>query len=165
MATHYKGSLREEAVLNAFIALMRAAGSVSQRSSAHLKESEVTAPQFAVLEALLHLGPLKQCELARKLLTSPGNLSLLLSTLEKQSWIKREAHKPDRRSTTVSLTAAGEKVITPLFKKNLLELTSAFSSMNLEELEQLRALCRKLGLAQSEPAQKPCDTADTPTQN
>jgi MarR family 2-MHQ and catechol resistance regulon transcriptional repressor len=145
MPTKFKGTLEEETTLNAFICLMRASASVSHRVNEHLREVDMTSPQFAVLEALLHLGQLKQCELARKLLTSPGNLSLLLTSMEQRGLIVRELHKPDRRSTTVSLSPAGLALIEPTFKEHMQEMLQAFAALSLEEREQLHELCRRLG--------------------
>lgn len=150
MPTKFKGTQEEETTLNAFICLMRASTSVSNRVNEHLRGADLTPPQFAVLESLLHLGPLKQCELARKLLTSPGNLSLLLSSMEKRGLIVREFHTPDRRSTTVSLSAAGLASIAPVFKEHMQVMLQAFASLDLDEREQLHVLCRRLGKGASE---------------
>ena len=49
---------------------------------AHLADHDLTVSQFGVLEALHHRGTLSQRDLARKLLTSTGNISIVLKNLE-----------------------------------------------------------------------------------
>ena len=58
MSTHCRGSKKEIRALDAYIKLMRAAESVTDRTSRHLAAAGLTISQFGVLEALLHLGPL-----------------------------------------------------------------------------------------------------------
>ena len=60
MGTHYKGTKREVQALDTFIKLVRGTDSLTSRLRSHLESSSspLTESQFAVLEALLHLGPL-----------------------------------------------------------------------------------------------------------
>ncbi|HSG30454.1 MAG TPA: MarR family transcriptional regulator, partial [Thermodesulfobacteriota bacterium] len=83
MATKYKGTRREVGSLNAFINLLRAAGSIEGRLSKNLGGSDLTTSQFGVLEALFHLGPLNQKQLGEKILKSGGNITKVVDNLEK----------------------------------------------------------------------------------
>jgi MarR family 2-MHQ and catechol resistance regulon transcriptional repressor len=67
MGTHHQGPRTEILALDAYIKLMRAADSITARAHLVLPDG-VTLTQFAALEALYHLGPLFQSELAAKLL-------------------------------------------------------------------------------------------------
>ena len=49
---------------------------------AHLADHDLTVSHFGVLEALHHPGTLSQRDLARKLLKSTGNISIVLKNLE-----------------------------------------------------------------------------------
>ena len=64
MGTKYKGSLKEKIALNAFINLNRAVETVRMRTNKNFQHNGLTESQFGVLEALFHLGPLCQKELA-----------------------------------------------------------------------------------------------------
>ena len=73
-----------------------------------LAEAGLTESQFGVLEALLHLGPLHQRELAEKILRTNGNVTLVVDHLEKRGLVRRERGSADRRYIKVHLTDAGE---------------------------------------------------------
>ncbi len=150
MPTHFKGSKDQVAALNAWIALARAAGSVGAGLHRRLAAERVTETQFGVLEELLHLGPMTQCVLARKLLTSPGNLVLVLDNLERRGLVARERRADDRRAVDVDLTGPGRELIERLFPGHAKAVASAMSVLSPEEIERLRGLCRKLGLGQKD---------------
>jgi len=152
MPTHYKGTAEEQRALSAFINFMRAADSVVARLDTQIEMAGLTHGQFAVLEALLHLGPLNQCDLARKLLRSGGNVTVVIDNLEKRGWVRRERQKEDRRMVVVRLTPAGRRLIADTFPKHAAAITAEMGRLSIEEQETLRALCRKLGKASSAAA-------------
>lgn len=145
MPTHYRGTVEEERGLSAFINFMRAADSVVARLDAQIEMGGLTHGQFAVLEALLHLGPLNQRDLARKLLRSGGNVTVVIDNLEKRGWVRRDRQKQDRRMVVVSLTPAGRRLIARIFPRHAAAITAEMSRLSPDEQETLRALCRKLG--------------------
>src|SRR5215831_14791287 len=145
MPTHYQGDPDVERALSAFINFLRAADSVTARLDATIDAKGLTHGQFAVLEALLHLGPLNQCDLARKLLRSGGNITVVIDNLEKRGWVKRERQKNDRRMVVVRLTPAGQRVIEKIFPEHAKAIAAEMGRLTPEEQETLRALCRKLG--------------------
>jgi MarR family 2-MHQ and catechol resistance regulon transcriptional repressor len=145
MPTHYKGTVEQDRALSAFINFMRAADSVAARLDAQIEMRGLTHGQFAVLEALLHLGPLNQCDLARKLLRSGGNVAVVIDNLEKRGWVRRERQKQDRRMVIVRLTFTGRRLIARIFPKHAAAITAEMNHLSPEEQDTLRALCRKLG--------------------
>ena len=151
MGTHHKGSGREVRALDAFIKLRRAADSMSARVNSHLAEASLTESQFGVLEALWHLGPLCQAVLARKILKSSGNLTMVVDNLEKRGLVARARGEQDRRFVTVSLTDDGEQLIESIFPRHLARIVEQFEALSAVEQEELARLCRRLGL-QEEPA-------------
>jgi len=96
MGTHYKGSRKEKQALNAYVALMRAAESVTSRTTGSMTEAGLTLSQFGVLEAIYHLGPLCQRALAEKILKSTGNIVVVVDNLERQSLVVRRRDKKGR---------------------------------------------------------------------
>jgi MarR family 2-MHQ and catechol resistance regulon transcriptional repressor len=125
--------------------LVRAGDTVLARMAADLAPRGLTLGQFGVLEALLHLGPLCQHELSEKLLRTGGNVTYVISHLEKRGWVRRERVKDDRRKLLVRLTAAGKKVVQDALSGHVQAIVREFSRLNLDEQETLRRLCRKLG--------------------
>lgn len=145
MGTHYDGSNDERRALDAYIKLTRAAESVTHRANRHLGGAGLTLTQFGVLEALHHLGPMCQTDLAAKLLRSPGNLTLVVDNLERAGLVERRRQPGDRRYVDVHLTAEGEAVIGRVFARHVREVVREMGALSAEELEALGALCRKLG--------------------
>lgn len=149
MPTHFKGSARETRALDTFIKLTRAMETLGSHLQRHLASLELTPPQLAVLETLLHLGPMSQGELGRKLLRSNPNMTALLDNLERHGWTRRERSSEDRRVVVVSLTPEGRRVIEKVFPVHAAHIAALMGALSAEEQEQLGALCKKLGLSLS----------------
>lgn len=154
MATHYQGSEQEKRALNAFITLSRAASALGAKLGEGLAEHALTPSQFGILETLLHLGPLCQKELARKLLLSGGNVTLVVDNLEKRALVTRERSTIDRRLVTVALTPGGHKLIAAAFPRHLATLVAQFQILSPAEQETLRRLCRTLGKQSKTPTSR-----------
>lgn len=110
----------------------------------------LTESQFGVLEALYHLGPLCAAELAVKVLRTRGNLTLVISNLERDGLVGRTTRTEDRRYRTVELTAKGRKRMKAAFPRHARLVAEAMSALEPREQDELRRLCRKLGLAARE---------------
>lgn len=150
MGTHFQGTPEEIRALDVYIKLLRAADAVTQRINRRFKEYGLTVSQFGVLEALYHLGPMCQTEVAGKILKSTGNLTLVIDNLERSGLVERQRDTVDRRFITVHLTPAGHDLIAGIFPDHVAGVVEAMNVLSAEELEQLASLCRKLGLAQRE---------------
>jgi MarR family transcriptional regulator, 2-MHQ and catechol-resistance regulon repressor len=148
MSTHYQGTPAEESALDVYIKLMRAAEVVNLRINRHLKSSQLTISQFGVLEAIYHLGPMHQNQLAAKILKTGGNLTLVIDNLVKRGLVRREQDPQDRRCFSIHLTETGRDLVRDLFARHVPVVVETIGVLSLEEQAQLAALCRKLGLAQ-----------------
>lgn len=143
MPTAHQGSPAEVAALDAYIKLMRASESVTSR--AHGLLGDLTITQFGVLEALYHRGPLCAGEIAQKILKSAGNLTLVLSNLERDGLISRQRDRADARRWIISLTEAGRARIAALFPQVAAAIASEFAHLSVAEQAMLAELCKKLG--------------------
>ena len=148
MGTKYQGSEDEIRALDAYIKLTRASESLLARTGAHLHGRGLSPTQFAVLEALYHLGALSQVELSRKLLTSTGNMTMVLQNLEKRGLICRERSTEDQRYIRVSITLDGRNLVGGILPDHVRGIVEELSALTPDEQETLAALCRKLGLRQ-----------------
>lgn len=151
MGTHYIGTTREQLALDAFIKLSRATETVHSHLAPHLADHALTTGQFGVLEALHHLGPMHQVDIGRKLLKSPGNITVVLDNLERRALVERKRDPSDRRKLLVNLTAAGRKLIDRVFPVHLEAIVTCFQSLSESEQQQLGRLCRKLGTGSQIP--------------
>jgi MarR family transcriptional regulator, 2-MHQ and catechol-resistance regulon repressor len=148
MGTKFQGTDEEINALNTYIKLTRAAESVFDRTNAHIASYDLTTTQFAVLEALHHLGTLSQVELAQKLLKSTGNITTVLQNLEKRNLICRVRDPNDQRYVQVSLTDTGRELIARIFPVHVQGIVAAMNVLSTEEQTTLAHLCRKLGTMQ-----------------
>lgn len=147
MSTRYSGSAEEKAALDAYIKVWRAAHAMEVRANRHLAAHNLTISQFGVLEALHHLGPLSQRQLADKILRSSGNLTMVIDNLERDGLVGRERDLKDRRVMTVSLSSRGHELIELLMPRHVQNVLGVFAALSGEELTQLAALSKKLGLS------------------
>ena len=138
---------RTREALDAYIKLLRAGRAVLARVEPRLTACGLTPTQFGVLEAILHKGPLSQRDLSRKVLTSAGNMTDLVDKLEARDLVRRVRQKSDRRAVQVELTPAGLDLIEPLFTRHAADIAAAMGGLSSEDLRQLSALLRRLGLA------------------
>lgn len=145
MPTHFQGSKDTMRALSAYINLIRATDSVVGKTTPPLEAEGVTTGQFAVLEALLHLGPMCQHTIGEKLLRSGGNMTLVLDNLEKHGWVRRKRLEKDRRMVQIHLTAQGRKLIERVFPEHAQAIAKVMGRLTAAEQEELRRIARKLG--------------------
>jgi MarR family 2-MHQ and catechol resistance regulon transcriptional repressor len=145
MPSHYKGSATELRALNAYINLTRAANTLGSTLAAQLEAHGLTVSQFGTLEALFHLGPLCQHEIADKLLKSGGNITMVIGNLEKRGWVSRKRVANDQRQLRIHLTPKGRRQVAKVLPAHVKAITRAMRTLSNEEQESLRKLSRKLG--------------------
>lgn len=152
MGTHFEGTAEARRALNVYIKLMRAAESVTARVNRHLTDYGLTVSQFGALEALYHLGPMNQGELAEKILKSSGNMTLVVDNLAKRGLVERQRDIEDRRRITVQLTPEGEALIAKIFPSHVETVQEEIGALTPEEQVELEGLLRRLGLGVRETA-------------
>jgi MarR family 2-MHQ and catechol resistance regulon transcriptional repressor len=145
MPTHYIGSRSEIRTLDTFIKLTRCTNSVLARIAERNTIGDLTPSQFAVLEALYHLGPLTQGEVSAKVLKSVSNLTTVIDNLERDGWVQRQRGREDRRLVYVHLTEAGMGKIEAVLPGHVAALVEELGVLTESEQELLASLCKKLG--------------------
>ncbi len=148
MPIHRDGTAAERLALEVFVKLRRCADSITARLNSQLTRENLTESQFGVLEAVFHLGPLCQADLAKKILKSSGNITMVVANLEKRGLIARARRGSDRRFADVILTEEGRSLIIRIFPSHLSRVVEAFSMLSAEEQSQLANLCRIAGTQQ-----------------
>jgi MarR family transcriptional regulator, 2-MHQ and catechol-resistance regulon repressor len=145
MLKKFKGTPTQERALSAYVKLERAASAAFAYARIGLEEEGLTLSQFAVLEALVHVGPQCLGDLARRILTSSGNLTLVINNLQKRGLVKKEQQGKDKRFVLAYVTPGGEKLIAKIFPEHARRITEIMSRLKPDEQAQLGDLCRKLG--------------------
>lgn len=138
--------ITETRALNAYVKLMRAAESITARAHRHLASAGLTLSQFAVLEALYHLGPMSQREIGQKILRSSGNITMVIDNLEKRGLVRRRRSHTDRRLFIIQLTGNGRKLISNIFPPHAAVIAKEMNVLTAAEQLTLGELCKKLGL-------------------
>ncbi len=140
---------QQRRALVTYVKLMRAANAARNFASRSLNGTGVTLTQFAVLEALYHLGPMSLSDIAQKVLTTGGNLTMVVGNLEKQGLAKRQPSPEDGRVLIVVLTAKGKALMRQIFPRHAAAIVEFLSALSPHEQAQLGDLCRKLGLREA----------------
>ena len=150
MKTTKKYGKKADLALSLWVKLARASSIFSHLTAADIQTYGLTPPQFSVIETLGHLGPMKMGSFCSKLLTSGGNITVVIDNLEKDGLVERVPVPEDRRAITVQLTSKGEKLFSEIFAKHAQFVTKMASVLDEHEQMQLSALLKKLGLALQE---------------
>ncbi|MEI8186028.1 MAG: MarR family transcriptional regulator [Chlorobiaceae bacterium] len=140
----------EKRALSTYTKLMRAAESVTGRTSRILAASNLTVSQFGILEVLFHKGSLCQRELAAKILKSTGNITMVIDNLEKRNLVRRERDHDDRRFIVIHLTESGHLLIANVFPFIMSAIVKEMSILQESEQNELARLCRLIGLQEEE---------------
>ena len=144
MAANSKSS-EQRIALATYIRLLRAANAARTFASRQLEGTGLTLTQFAVLEALYYLGPLSLSDIAQKILTTGGNLTMVVGNLEKQGLAHRRKSPQDGRILIVSLTPKGKALIRRIFPAHAAAITEFMAALTLSQQKQFGDLCRQLG--------------------
>ena len=152
MPSRYRGPADHVRALDAYVKLARAASAVERAVNDHLADADLTPSQFGVLEALHHLGPQPQGVLARKILTSPANLTTVLDKLQRRALIRRSRDAGDRRVVRIDLTPDGEALVADLLPRHAQRAADAFAALTADEQSELARLLRIVGRAQADPS-------------
>ena len=145
MPTRFPGTRTERRTLDTFIKLTRCTNSVLARLAERNTIGDLTYSQFAVLEALYHLGPMTQGEISAKILKSGSNMTTVIDNLERDGLVRRERDAKDRRVIHVHLTEAGKRKIESVLPGHVAALVEEFAVLSASEQETLGELCKKLG--------------------
>lgn len=139
-------SEEQEESLRVWIALARCYSTFSRAVAIKIQEYGLTTPQFGVLEALYHLGPLSLGDLAGKLLVTGGNVTYVMDRLEEQRFVYRERSPEDRRVIQAKLTEKGRSLIEGVFQGHAEFIEELTRHLEPAEKRELRRLLKKLGV-------------------
>jgi MarR family 2-MHQ and catechol resistance regulon transcriptional repressor len=116
---------------------------------------------FAVLEALLHKGPLPVNVIGKKVLLTSGSMTAAVDRLERRGLVERRDDPDDRRARIVHLTRAGRESIQKLFAAHEQDMERPISRLTSDEIESLTAILRKLGRGAEALLQEENDTRES----
>lgn len=146
--------------VHVFLVLWKAARSVQTCAEKSISDLEIGSSDFAVLEALLHKGPLPVNEIGKKVLLTSGSITVAVDRLERKELVERRAHGSDRRARIVHLTKEGRKLITHAYTQHAADLERLVSvSLTPKERATLIHLLKKIGYQAAEYAESQDEAA------
>jgi MarR family transcriptional regulator, lower aerobic nicotinate degradation pathway regulator len=148
------GKASEDAAetLDAFRRLVRALRESSREAE---KRAGISGAQLFVLQQLRHGETLSMTELARRTLTHPSSVSVVVARLFEAGMVSRERSEDDARRVDLKLTRKGRTVVDRaprMFQERLISGVAALPPKQRRGLSAgLRALVAALGLDTGAP--------------
>ncbi len=131
--------------VHAWLLMMKAMQAITRYALANLEETGLGLSDFAVLEALLHKGPLPVNVIGPKVNLTPGSISVAVDRLVAKGLVSRAECTQDRRVRIVTLTPRGKSVITPGFRAHVETLPDVCAGLSRLELRQLEQQLKRVG--------------------
>jgi MarR family 2-MHQ and catechol resistance regulon transcriptional repressor len=132
--------------VHVFLVLWKAARAVQAYAEKSVTDLEMCGSDFAVLEALLHKGPLPVNEIGKKVLLTSGSITVAVDRLEQKGLVERRAHGTDRRARIVHLTREGRRLISRAYSGHAADMERlAYASLTTAERATLIRLLKKIG--------------------
>ena len=106
-----------------------------------LKEFDLTASQFDILQYLYFDESKRMTELSEKMGVTKSTMTGLVSRLEDAGYVKKLHFAKDKRVTVVEISVEGEKIIKKVIEKRVKFITNSLKRIDhLELLDNLRKI-------------------------
>ena len=143
------------ATLTLLIAIARAFKSIDDYVRPRLADLGLAMTEFAVLEVLLHKGPIPLGDLSEQILITGASTTYVVKKLERRRLLRRTPSKEDNRVIVASLTPAGRTLIQAIFPHHVEHLSEVMKGLSTQEKRTAAMLLRKLTKATAQnPAVK-----------
>jgi MarR family 2-MHQ and catechol resistance regulon transcriptional repressor len=128
-----------------WLVMMKAMRALTRYAVAGIKDTGLGLSDFAVLEALLHKGPLPVNTIGPIVDLTAGSISTAVDRLVEKGLVSRVESAEDRRVRIVALTPRGKDLIAGAFRKHSGQMKRVFSELSPEELRGLETALKKAG--------------------
>ncbi len=136
--------------------LWKAHKAVETIDKASIAATGLGLSDFAVLEAILHKGPMPVNTIGKKVLLTSGSISTAVDRLTQKGLVRRGRDPSDGRVFLVHLTGRGREMIEEAFGRHSQNLESVAGVLDPEERKTLVRLLKKLGRhAEAQQPQQP----------
>ncbi|MGB0335311.1 MAG: MarR family winged helix-turn-helix transcriptional regulator [Opitutales bacterium] len=128
-----------------FLLFWRASHAVMRYEERNIgRQGFASLSDYAVLEVLLHKGPLPVNRIGEMILLTSGSITTAVQRMEKKGLVRRERNEGDARVVLVHLTDEGRELIGRAFVDHAANLDALFEVFTEEERVQFAALVSKL---------------------
>lgn len=128
-----------------WLVLWKATSAIEAHALRSIDALGMCQSDFAVLEALLHKGPLPVNAIGKKILLTSGSSTTAVDRLVKRKCVERKWEHEDRRVCLVHLTPTGRRLIAKAFADHAQTMERAVQGLSKGERETLLPLLKKLG--------------------
>jgi MarR family transcriptional regulator, 2-MHQ and catechol-resistance regulon repressor len=125
--------------------LFRATHTFHDEIKKDVKNYGLSLSEFAVLEALHHLGALSASTLKEKVLIAPSSMTYVMDQLENKGFVFRSNPKLDQRKVMLELTGTGRNLIETSYPIHLKNMREKLDKLSPTEEIQLQKLLKKIG--------------------
>ena len=129
-----------------WLVLLRCYQALSYIAERSIKDSGLGLTDFAILEALLHKGPLSITEIQAKVPLALGSMTAAVDRLEERGLILRTPSPEDRRAKILKLSPKGRSLVEAAFTRHAADLDAVMAVLDQREKRQLRDLLKRVGL-------------------
>ena len=127
------------------LVLWKAAKAMEKADRLSMADTGLTPSDFAIMEVLLHKGPLPINTIGEKVLLTSGSMTAAVNRLEKRGFVIRKKDPMDGRCFPINLTENGRRVIQKAYSKHLNNLEKIATVLTGEERNDLIRLLKKIG--------------------
>ena len=128
-----------------WLILLKAHAALRAHAEAQVRSFGLGFSDFAVLEVLLHKGPLPVNTIGRLVRLTSGSITAAVDRLESRGLVERSNDRVDRRARVVNLTGEGRGLAERAFAEHVAAMERAATGLTPEERCQAAALLKKLG--------------------
>lgn len=126
-----------------YISMSRVINTLRRENNKLILKHNLTLGQFAVMEALYSKGRLSTGEVMEKILSTSGNIPVIVKNLEKDGFITRKQDESDKRRFILDLTDKGKDLMDEIVPENLKFMDELISLWDDDDKEELIILMNK----------------------
>ena len=134
--------------MSTWIQLLKSYKLIREKETTYITSFGITMNQFEVLEVLYHRGDLNIGSITKLIMSTPGNVTVVVRNLKRDGYITSIPDPKDKRASILSLTQKGKEIIEKLFPTHAKNFEEYFKDFTKEETETLFTLLRKLHKSQ-----------------
>jgi MarR family 2-MHQ and catechol resistance regulon transcriptional repressor len=129
-----------------WLVLLKAYSALRAHAECHVRSLGIGFSDFAVLEALLHKGPLPVNTIGNLVRLTSGSITAAVDRLERKHLVSRCSHVSDGRARMVHLTDEGRILIERAFADHAAAMELVTGGLTAGERREAIELLKKLGL-------------------
>lgn len=134
---------KNEIPLHSLVVFRRAYNTICRQEMETIKKHKLTLTQFGVMETLYNKGNLRIQDLIDKLLSTSGNMTVVIRNMVRDGYIFKVPDEQDKRAYLIGLTPLGRKTIENILPEHYENIGTIFSVLTEEEQICLAQILKK----------------------